>query len=248
MGTIASVSSVIRPVVITISPFYINYWHKFVEISQLPYFTQILSLLNIILILVTVFVSYLSWKASIKANELQLLPLLAIYFRGKSMSDRKIRIRNIGKSPAYDVKIESFVNIVRDIQKIWKLDLYIAGTNVLVPDEEKDLTPRATSNGEKVNMSELMIFHLDPEENHKRNRIGLIITFRNAEGNNYYSKVETGVGGLFISPAKRLNLTGNIYLKYGWCKEKLLLGWYLLKWKYIKPHIAQPKITNKKNT
>ena len=219
-----------------------DYWQNFIEFSQTPFFPQILNLLNIVLILITALVSFLSWRASRKANELQLLPLLAIYFKGKGLHDRKIRIRNIGKSPAYDITIESFVSIVRDIQKVWKLDLFITGTNVLVPEEEKDLTLRATSNGEDVNMSEFMVFHLDPEESHKRDRIGLVMTFRNAEGNYYYSKVETGVGGLFIKPARRLNLIGKVYLKYGWCREKLLLSWYHLKWKFIKPHIAQPKI------
>lgn len=216
-------------------------WQKFIELSQLPYFPQILNLLNIVLILLTALVSFLSWRAARRANELQLLPLLAIYFKGKGLHDRKIRIRNIGKSPAYDIKIESFVNIVRDIQKVWKLDLSIAGTNVLVPDEEKDLTLRATSNNEDVNMSEFMVFHLDPEESHKRDRIGLIMTFRNAEGNCYYSKVETGIGGLFIKPAKRINWFGKLYLSYGWSKEKLLLSLYGIKWRFTKPHIAQPK-------
>lgn len=190
---------------------------------------------------------YLSWSASKKANELQLLPLLAIYFRGNAMKDRKIRIRNIGKSPAYDIKIESFVNIIKDIQKVWRLDLSMEGTNVLVPDEEKDLTIKATSNGKNADMSEFMIFHLDPEEDHVRDRIALILTFRNAEGNYYYSKVETGIGGLFVKPAKKLNLFGKLYLAYRGHNEKLLLAFYKFKWKFTKPYIAQPKKSNKDN-
>lgn len=214
-----------------------SYWQYFLELSKLSYFPQILNLLNIILILLTAVVSMLSWKAAKRANEIQLLPLLSIYFRGKSLHDRTIKIRNIGKSPAYDIKIESFINIVRDIHKVWKLDLSVRGTNVLIPEEERDLTLRATSNGENANMTEFMIFHLDPEEEHDRKRIELIMTFRNAEGNKYYSKMKTGRGGLYVQPAKRLNYWGLLYMSYCWCREKLLLNWYNFLWKFTKPSI-----------
>jgi len=90
-------------------------------------------------------------------------------------------------------------------------------------------------------MAEFLTFHLDPEKEHPRKRIGLILTFKNAEGNRYYSKVETGVGGLFVSPAKRLNLFGKLYLTYRNGCEKALLGWQKLLWMFQKPHIEQPK-------
>lgn len=218
-----------------------DYWQKFIELTQLPFFPELLNLLSVILILATAFVSFLSWRATRRANELQLLPLLAIYFKGNTLQDRRIRIRNIGKSPAYDIKIESFANIIKDIQHIWRLDLSLSGTNVLIPDEEKDLTLKATDNGKATDMSEFMVFHLDPDEGHKRDRIGLLITFRNAEGNRYYSEVETGPGGLFVKPAKRLNICGKLYISYRQYSEKFLLSLYIFKWKFTKPYIKQPK-------
>lgn len=218
-----------------------NYWQGFLDLSQAPFFPQILNIVNVILILLTASVTYLSWRTAKKANELQLLPLLAIYFRGKAMKDRIIRIRNIGKSPAYDIKIESFMNIIKDIQHVWRLDLSLSGTNVLVPDEEKDLALKATDNGKEASMNEFMVFHLDPEEEHKRDRVGLLLTFRNAEGNYYYSEVETGVGGLFVRPARRLNLWSKLYISYRKNSEKLLLSMYEFKWKFTKPYIEQPK-------
>jgi len=220
-----------------------DYWQKLIELSKLPFFPQILNLLNVVLILITAFVSFLSWRAARKANELQLLPLLAIYFKGKSIHDRKIRIRNIGKSPAYDIKIESFANIIKDIQHVWRLDLSLSGTNVLIPDEEKDLTLKSTDNGKEADMGDFMVFHLDPEEEHKRDRIGLLMTFRNAEGNRYYSEVETGPGGLFVRPAMRLNLSGKFYLNYRKLFERVLLTWYEFRWRFTKPHFEQPKRT-----
>lgn len=219
-----------------------EYWQQFIELSEQPYFPQLLSFLNVLLIFTTALVAYLSLKTAKKTNELQLLPLLAIYFKGHAMRDRKIRIRNIGKSPAYDIKIESYMTILTDIQHVWKLELFISGTNVLIPDEEKDLTIKATDNDKEANMSEFMVFHLDPEEEHKRDRVVLLLTFRNAEGNRYYSEIETGVGGLFVKPAKRLNLLGKTYIAYRKYSEKLLLGFYKFKWKFTKPYIAQPKV------
>src|SRR3989344_3510281 len=145
-----------------------NYWQNFLELSQQPFFPQLLSLVNVILIFLTALIMYLSWDADKKANELQLLPLLAIYFRGKALKDRIIKIRNIGKSPAYDIMIESFTTILTDVQHVWRLDLSLSGTNVLVTDEEKDLTIISTDNEKDTEMNDFMIFHLDPEENHKR--------------------------------------------------------------------------------
>jgi hypothetical protein len=218
-----------------------DYWQKFIELSQQPFFPQVLSLLNVILIFATVLVTYFLWKTANKANELQLMPLLAVYFKGMVMKDRKIRIRNIGKSPAYDIKIESFVNIIRDVQKVWRLDLSMTGTNILIPDEERDLKVKSTSNGVVADMDEFMIFHLDPEQEHKRDRIGLLLTFRNAEGNYYYSRVETGLGGLKMFPAKKFNIIGKIRVGYRKYSEMGLLNWYRFRWKFTKPYIEQPK-------
>jgi len=218
-----------------------NYWQNFLELSQQPFFPQLLSLVNVILIFLTALIMYLSWDADKKANELQLLPLLAIYFRGKALKDRIIKIRNIGKSPAYDIKIESFTTILTDVQHVWRLDLSLSGTNVLVTDEEKDLTIISTDNEKDTEMNDFMIFHLDPEENHKRERINLLLTFRNAEGNCYYSEVETGMGGLFVRPSKRLDLWGKYYISRRKYHEKLLLILYKFKWKFTKPHIKQTK-------
>lgn len=218
-----------------------SYWQSFLDLSQATFSPQILNIVNVVLILFTAFVTCLSWRTAKKANELQLLPLLAVYFRGKAMKDRTIRIRNIGKSPAYDIKIESYLNIIWDIQHVWRLDLSLSGTNVLVSDEEKDLKMRTTDNEKEVNISEFMIFHLDPEKEHKRERVGLLLTFRNAEGNYYYSEVETGTGGLFIKPARKYNLWGKLYVGYRKYSEKVLLKLYKFKWKFTKPYIKQPK-------
>ena len=218
-----------------------NYWQQLLELSQHPFFPQLLSLMNVILIFLTVLIMYLSWNVAQKANELQLLPLLAIYFRGKTLKDRTIKIRNIGKSPAYDIRIESFTTILTDVQHLWRLDLSLGGTNVLVADEEKDLTTMSTDNGKVTDMNDFMIFHLDPEESHERARVNLLLTFRNAEGNRYYSEVETGIGGLFVKPARRLNLLGKLYISRRKYYEKLLLMLYRFKWKFTKPYIKQSK-------
>lgn len=218
-----------------------NYSLNILELAQTPYFPQILNLLNVVLILITALVTYLSWRTARKANELQLLPLLAIYFRGKALKDRTIKIRNIGKSPAYDIKIESFTTILTDVQHLWRLDLSLGGTNVLVADEEKALTMMSTDNGKVADMNDFMIFHLDPDEDHERKRVDLLLTFRNAEGNSYYSEVETGMGGLFVKPARRLNVLGKLYIGRRRHYEKLLLILYKFKWKFTKPYIKQPR-------
>ena len=218
-----------------------NFWNQFLILTKDPIFPQVLNIINVVLIFLTGLVTYLSWRTAKKANELQLLPLLSIYFRGTSTRDRKIRIRNIGKSPAYNIKIASFTILITDVQKVWKLDLRLTGTNVLVPEEERDLTLIGTSNGKRANMEDYLVLFLDPDAEHERNRISLVMTFTNAEGNNYYSQIETGVGGLFIKPARRLDICGKLYLYFRRSWDNLIQGYYKFKWKFTQPYIKQPK-------
>ncbi len=240
MVPVSTVSAIVQTSSLS-SNFSGDYLEKFIEFSKLPIFQQILNLFNVILIFTTAFVAYLSWRAARRANELQLLPLLAIYFTGKPIHDRKIQIKNIGKSPAYEIRIESFANILTDIQHVWRLDLSLSGTNVLVPDEGKDLTLHSTDNGKEAEMGDFMVFHLDPEEKHQREKVDLLMTFRNAEGHCYYSEVETGLGGLYVLPAKRLNWWGKLYLSLRKLKEVILLLGYKLLWRFTKPYVKQPK-------
>lgn len=218
-----------------------EYWQLFINFTKEPYFNSLLNLTSVILLLATAWINYRSWKTASRANELQLLPLLSIYFRGKAMSDRKICIRNIGKSPAYDIKIEHFVLVLYDIQRIWRLEMEMVGTNVLVPDEERGLLLKGTVYGQTADIKEFLIHHLDPEEEHERKRINLILNFRNAEGKHYFLEFETGIGGLNVKPARKINILSRIYLLVKKIDEVLFIARNKIIWKFRKPYIVQPK-------
>lgn len=221
-------------------------WQSFIVESQKSYFTPTLNLLNIILIFATALVAYLSWRTAKKANEIQLLPLLALYFRsgspsGGSIKDTQIILRNISSTPAYDIKIDPYIQILTDIQNVWRLEMKVPATNVIIPGEKKILKVKATNNGKKSSIGEFIIFHLDPRQDHPRKNTDLFITFKNLQGKEFYSKITTGMGGLFIAPAKLLNLIGEIRLSLSSFQSKVLMAYYQLIWKFKKPYFAQPK-------
>ena len=89
-----------------------NIWNQFVFLSQQPYFAPLLNFASVIVLFITGVVTFLSWRAANHANEIQMLPLLSVYFRGKFLKDRRVRVRNIGKYPAFNIKIESFTNCI----------------------------------------------------------------------------------------------------------------------------------------
>ena len=209
-------------------------WNDFVKLTEQSYFTPLLSLVNIFLIFLTVLITYLAWRASKKANELQLMPLVAIYFKGKALHDRTIWIKNIGKGPVYDIKMESFVLMFTDINKIWELNLSIKGTNILIPKEEKVLELKLIEDGKIGGDPDFIVFHLDPEEEHKRKRVGLGLIYRDAEGNTFHSEVETGLGGLFVKPPKKinsLNIIDKLSLFLLRLQTPLAIALYKLSWK-----------------
>lgn len=218
-----------------------NYWKIFTSFAKDPNFAPLISLFNTILIFATALVTYFAWRTAKKANEIQLLPLLAIYFKGRTFHDRKIVISNIGKTPAYDIKIESFTLVLTDIQNIWKLDLSIGGTNILIPKEVKDLETKAMNNGKPASVGDFMTYYLDPQEEHIRKRIQMVLRFKNAEGKNYYCKIDTGLGGLFVKSAKRLIFIRYLYLYLRKFREIIFIQRHKFLWKFTKPHIARKK-------
>lgn len=210
-------------------------WSNFVESTQQPFFIPVLSFLNVVMVFLTGLVMLLAWIASKKANDLQLLPLLTIYFRGRALTNREIRIRNIGNGPAYNIKIEPFFYLIQDAQAIWKLTFDVPGSNVLIPVEERTLKLTTTIDDKKTEDRDFLVFTLDPEEDHERKRIKLAITFMNAEGNNFYTVIETGIGGLVtIKPASRLNIWVGVSLLIGKIREVLWIRGNQFKWKYFK--------------
>ena len=157
-----------------------------------PIFNPLISFLTVVILAWTAIEAFRGRRATAKSNELSLLPVLGIYFKGNSMRDRIIRIRNVGNGPAYSIKIDNYYLILDDIQKMWKMTLRVGGTNLLVPDEERDLEIKTWSNNKEVENKDFMIFALDPEGTDKIKRISIPIFFRNALGDNYYTVVEMG--------------------------------------------------------
>lgn len=221
---------------------YFNWLTKNVQLKP----EQLFDLINILILLITVLVSYEIFLLQKKTTEMQLLPILVIYFKGDSLKSKKVFVKNIGKSPAFDIKIEEYNYIFLDVQIKNRIIFKLEGTNVLVPDEERELKI-ITSRNDKLDpeIKEFMTYLLDPiEENKSRESIELISTFRNNEGNSYYSKFITGNEGLLIRPAKKINFIAIIYLLFKKFNDKILFLKINLIWKFKKPEISTSSLKN----
>jgi len=198
-----------------------------------PIFNPLISFLTVVILAWTAIEAFRGRRATAKSNELSLLPVLGIYFKGNSMRDRIIRIRNVGNGPAYSIKIDNYYLILDDIQKMWKMTLRVGGTNLLVPDEERDLEIKTWSNNKEVENKDFMIFALDPEGTDKIKRISIPIFFRNALGDNYYTVVEMGFGGVEVKKApSRLGLSDHIRLKTASLLTTIQIKWIKFTWQF----------------
>lgn len=207
-----------------------------------PLFNPVINIATIIILALTAITGFLSIKRTSEANELSILPLLVIKFVGQAMKDRTIIIKNIGNGTAYDINIGRYVLIITDIQYLWELKARIKGVNVMEPGEKKKLLSTAFQNGKESDVKEFLIFHLDPEEEHEREPVGLFITFKNAKGIKYYEKIETGPDGLtIVIPPKRLNLYGSLIIWQSNFTTWFQLKYYKFLWRFKKPYITQPK-------
>jgi hypothetical protein len=184
------------------------------EISNNSLFNPIINFLTIIILAWTAMEAFRARRATAKSNELSLLPILGIYFKGEILRDRKIRIRNVGYGPAYSVKVDDYYLLFDDMQEIWKMSFSVEETNLLIPGEERDLELKNWSNGELVDNRNFMVFSLDPNGTEKLKRVSMVIRFKNAAGDNYYTVIEMGFGAVEIKkPPSKIRLADKIYLQ-----------------------------------
>lgn len=133
-------------------------------------------------------------KVSEEQKELSMLPLFAVYFRGKKGTKKKFRIRNIGNGVAFDINIDrTRWTITAD--KVIHLKLRLSGTNVLIPEEERDLENKVLVNG-RENSDLSMVVHFD--EDFANRDYKLVIKFKNILGIEYKSIIRAGKSGISI--------------------------------------------------
>lgn len=195
--------------------------------------------LTLALLFFTTVAGFLSNWATAKANELKLLPLLVFYFRGEFNVDRSIYLKNTGYGSAYNIEISPYTLFLVDIQKIYTLFFSVPGTNLISPnDAEIPLKIVAKKDDGTIVDKDLLQFHLDPDQEHKRSPVKIDIVYKNAAGNTYYQRFETGEKGLLIKQAPiKMGVLTRLYL----LKEKSiggLLRFYYSSfvWKLRKPY------------
>lgn len=219
-------------------------WNYLLRLVPISLSDSSINFITIILLTLTAIAGFLSSWANAKANEIKLLPLPVIYFLGRIFKDRKILIKNIGYGVAYDIKVEDFVEILIDIQKIWLLKTNLVGVNYLENGAERSLENKLFENGKEISDKDFILFHLDPDEKHERKDVVLLITFKNAIGVKYYCRFSTGRKGLkIITPARRYTILTFIWIVFISLQSFLIQSIYkYIIWKLRKPYIAQPKM------
>ncbi len=212
----------------------INSLLKFIQSST---FLPVSNLITIILLALTTLAGFLASRAASIANKLKLLPFFIISFTNDT-KDINIKIKNLGEGVAFDLKIEPFILILTDHQDIFRLYLKIKDVNVLAKDEEKVLKSEVFENDKKMIHSDFLTIYLKPNFNDHLKKVGLVVIFKNALGDKYFSVVETSSEGINVQvPPKRLDIFGYLWLYYRRLREFVWIKVWQLIWHFRKPYI-----------
>lgn len=152
-----------------------------------------------VILLITAVIVWIYTRAAQRANELQVSPCIILSFEdtsipGNSNKNGKIRIKNIGKGPAYDINILPFP--VNEGEKTYTYTFYTEN-RVLKPEEEQYLKMwiKTPGGGVEVQGMGRFLFRIIPEVLNPKIHIEIqaerpalfIINYRGLNGKNYHS-------------------------------------------------------------
>lgn len=196
-----------------------------------PRFNPILGAFTTLVALFTALAAFNSARAASEANEIKLLPILAIYFSNKT-SRYQFSIRNLGEGPAFNIQITPWTVLLTDLKQIWELKMSILNTNLIPSKEEELINYKSLINGKEVNVSDIMAAHLHPETSSNLPRVTVTITFTNALRHKYFTYIELGKEGpKVLIPSRRLDWNTMLIFKFNALKEYIKLLWWKFIWK-----------------
>ena len=196
-----------------------------------PWLGSVINAITLPLLAWTAIATSRASKAASENNDLQLLPLLAIYFHYDGPDTHRFTIRNLGEGVAYDIKIDNWTLILQDVHEIIDCKMSIHGTNILPPGEgyEKEITFDVTVNEERLSAAKSMMIR-----SLQSYAVRIQIQFKDARGRRWITVIQTTDTTVnILEPSRRLGLFLSLRVWYLWhiqriCKleiEKFL-------WKY----------------
>lgn len=200
------------------------------------YYQDPIGLLGLTTLFFYTYFTFRLWTESVYQTGISLMPIPAFYFRNNS-GNEKLRIRNLGNKPMFNIKIEDWnLHIFGGKEHVvkWKLKITVPFPNIIEVSEERDL--KIDSYLDNILSSFEMWPHLHPE--YANFTIPLKVTFQDIRGITYKAKFSMGKGGLsLLKPPKKYNVF-KIALEY---LIDILSGFIKYYFSYIKYNVVGKK-------
>lgn len=204
-----------------------------------------LDLLTLLIIFWTAFETARTRKANNKSIEIATLPLPLVYFKREQNGKYIPLLKNYKDTPAYDVKVESWEILFKDMQVSWSVEIRDKNINLIGGNTEQELAMITKENGKVIDGSSNDIimssfFHRG---------LPLLIEYKNFVGETYYSVfmvVTDEITGNRVVKMLKHPRRKNLYY-YLYRITSLLKKYYTLKyvhfiWKFEKPHWGNDNI------
>lgn len=170
------------------------------------------------LLAVYTMVTYLLWRESKFQSQLTISPFLIF-----EIDNDKFYIRNIGKSHAFNIRLDELILFVSvgDKKKTYRLSSDVI--NYLGAEQKEELKFRSYSNDKEVDIG--LASHLNPEYQINTNYTFNIL-YSNAIGRDYFTRFRTGKDGLKVLRIKKLSLIQRALMRGGLIVEYLKLKYW----------------------
>ena len=180
--------------------FFLGYWACFIFLSNisLDYKFTTGELISATVLIITAVIVWGYTKAAQKSNEISERPILNLYLRESeigSNTERKFRLRNVGRGPAYNIRLSEIKT------GKYRYRPYVEGANPILEKDKDEKTLKfivKTPKGIEVydNITGIMFFtrRLFPSsipeklhESKKRTSAIFLINYKGINNKNYYS-------------------------------------------------------------
>lgn len=205
----------------------------------------ILDLLTLLIIFWTAFETARTRKANNKSIEIATLPLPIVYFKRDHNGKYIPVLKNYKDTPAYDVKVESWELLFKDIQVSWSVEIRDKSINMIGGNTEQELTMVTRENGKVIDGSsnEILMssfFHRG---------LPLLIEYKNFIGETYYSVFMVVTDDItnnkvikMLKHPRKKNLYYYFYRAINLLKRYCTVKYLHFIWKFDKPHWGNDKI------
>jgi len=190
-----------------------------------------LDVVEVSLLILILFSVIYAISISKKNLSLNTLPLLVFRLKGKNEDFYNTTLINKGFGAARLIRSEPLYMIIKDKKQIFRLDFDVNAINLLACNEEQNVLPLVTKNGEEISLNDLFIAFINSGDDNMK-AYPMTLAFKDILGHSYFInyKINTHRLEIFSGPTKYYFSYKFLRLKK-YVKSFIIISYNLFIWR-----------------